>query len=794
MSATPALVQRLARRVFVIRRRFGRWARRSRFWPKIEAVLAVALILTTISSYILLTGGGTRPRYTLTSDNRILTVLLVNAGLLLFTAFFVVRRILILSSNRKRGLAGARLHARMTRLFAILAVVPTIIVAAYATLLFDYSSSPWTGKQINLILSNAENVARAYVDETRQRIRSETIAMGRDLRGPALFETVEKLGDRVQVQAALRNLSEAYVFRKDSDRQLPVALAASDFWTSTQESKALRTEDVDLQIRVTRPGEVIFWSGPNDERPEIIRAIVQINQQPMLYLVVGREISADVFAQADTTRRALQDYQSWNERRRTLQRQFMVVLAVLSLLILLAAIWAALYSADSMIAPIGRMVRAAERVAKGDLGARVAVRGEPDDLGILAKTFNRMTSQLQAQTGALMSANEQLDERRRFTEAVLSGVSAGVLGLDGKGIITLPNSSAATLLEMESTWLTGQPLEAAMPEAVSLFEEARRSDQKSASGLVTINQQAGQKILMMQISADGQEAVARGYVVTFDDVTDSIANQRRAAWSDVARRIAHEIKNPLTPIQLSAERLRRKYLKEIHTEPDVFIACTDTIIRQVADLRRMVDEFSSFARMPKPVFRKENIVEVIRQVIFQQELVAPTVEMSFNHHGSPVFIFCDSRQLAQAFTNIIKNACEAIAARAEAEGDFQKKIDIHLKQQEDLVELVITDNGIGLPMELREKITEPYVTTRPKGTGLGLAIVKKTVEDHFGTLTLDDAPEGGTSVKIQFNTALALAHQEKLASAQAEPEADRASLTYQSVPIETPKMKVSYGS
>jgi two-component system, NtrC family, nitrogen regulation sensor histidine kinase NtrY len=795
MSETPSLAQRLARRVFVIRRRFGRWARRSRFWPKIEAGLAVALILTTISSYILLTGGGTRPRDTLTSDTRILTVLLLNAGLLLVTAFFVVRRILILTSNRKRGLAGARLHARMTRLFAILAVVPTIIVAAYATLLFDYSSSPWTGKQINLILSNAENVARAYVDETRQRIRSETIAMGRDLRGPVLSESVEKLGDRVQVQAALRNLSEAYVFRKEEGRQLPVALAASDFWTGTQENKALRSEDVDLHIRETRPGEVIFWSGPNDERPEIIRAIVQINQQPRLYLVVGREISSDVFAQADTTRRALQDFQSWNERRRTLQKQFMVVLAVLSLLILLAAIWAALYSADTMIAPIGRMVRAAERVAKGDLGARVAVRGEPDDLGILAKTFNRMTSQLQAQTGALMSANEQLDERRRFTEAVLSGVSAGVLGLDGKGVITLPNRSAAALLELDSDWLTGQPLEAAMPEAVSLFEEARGSAQKSASGLVTINHATGQKILMMQISADGQEDVARGYVVTFDDVTDSIANQRRAAWSDVARRIAHEIKNPLTPIQLSAERLRRKYLKEIQTEPEVFVACTDTIIRQVNDLRRMVDEFSSFARMPKPVFRKENIVEVIRQVIFQQELAAPTVQMSFNHDGKSVPIYCDSRQLAQAFTNIIKNACESIAARTESGADFHKKIDIQLQQNDELVDLVISDTGIGLPTDIRETITEPYVTTRPKGTGLGLAIVKKIVEDHFGTLSLEDAPDGGASVRIQFNKALAQAHHEKLASLQTESDSDRNVVPLTSMTsTETPEKKVSYGS
>jgi two-component system, NtrC family, nitrogen regulation sensor histidine kinase NtrY len=790
MVDQTSLPNRLGRSAFVARRRFGRWARRNRFWPKIEAALAIALILTTVSSYVLLTGGGSRQQGTLTSDNRILAVLLVNAGLLLFTAFFVARRVMILAANRRRGLAGARLHARMTRLFAILAVVPTIIVAAYATLLFEYSSSPWTGKQVSLILSNAENVARAYVDETRQRIRAEALAMGRDLRGAAVGSTPEELGDRVQVQAALRNLSEAYVFEKDKRAQLPVALAASDFWSGTQADKALKSEEVDARISETRLGEVIFWSGPNEERPEIIRAVLQINQSPNLYLVVGRQISADVFAQADTTRRALQDFQAWNERRRTLQRQFMVVLAVLSLLILLAAIWAALYSADTMIAPIGRLVRAAERIGKGDLGARVAVRGEPDDLGILARTFNRMTSQLQVQTGALMSANAQLDARRRFTEAVLSGVSAGVLGLDDQGVITLPNSSASILLNMDAAWLTGQPLVVAIPEAVQLFEEARISLQKSASGLVTINRDAGQKILMMQISADGQETASHGFVVTFDDMTEAIANQRRAAWSDVARRIAHEIKNPLTPIQLSAERLRRKYLKEIKTDPEIFVACTDTIIRQVNDLRRMVDEFSSFARMPKPVFREENIIEMIRQVVFLQELSAPGVAISFKPSDTAVMLYCDSRQLAQALSNIIKNASEAIQAHQESGLAFEQRIDISLKAGLEHVDLVIADTGIGLPAELREKLTEPYVTTRPKGTGLGLAIVKKIVEDHFGVLTIEDIAEGGARVKISFSKQKALEFQERNLKSQAAAEANVVSIT-----TATPhEKKVGYGA
>jgi two-component system, NtrC family, nitrogen regulation sensor histidine kinase NtrY len=758
----------LARRFIVERRRFGRWARHRRFWTKVEVAAAVALIITTLTSYVLLTGGSASPTETLTSDRRILTVLMINAGLLLFTAFFVGRRILILSANRKRGLAGARLHARMTRLFAILAIVPTVVVAAYATLLFDYSSSPWTGKQINQVFANAENVARAYVDETRQRIRAEAVAMGRDIRQPSLNASPKELGDFVQAQTALRNLSEAYIFQKTPGEPAPLVLAASDFWSTIKPDAALSADEASAHISETKSGEVIFWSGPNDTRPDIIRAVLQINKSPNLYLIVGRQISADVFQQADTTRRALQDYQTWNQRRKVLQRQFTVVLAVLSLLILLAAVWAALYSADMMIAPIGRLVRAAERVAKGDLGARVSVRGEPDDLGVLAKSFNRMTSQLQMQTGALIAANEQLDVRRRFTEAVLSGVSAGVLGLDREGIITLPNSSAASLLDMDSNWLTGQPLFVAIPEAINLLNEAQASVLKTAAGLVTINRDSGQKMLMMQISTDIQDGILQGYVVTFDDVTEAIANQRRAAWSDVARRIAHEIKNPLTPIQLSAERLKRKYLKEIQTDPDVFLACTDTIIRQVNDLRRMVDEFSSFARMPKPVFNQENLVEILRRVIFQMELGSPSVKFSFVVPQKPVPIFCDSRQIAQALTNILKNATEAIQSKIDSGEVFVPEISIHLFQDESRVRLTIEDNGVGIPLDLKEKLTEPYVTTRQKGTGLGLAIVKKIVEDHFGQLIIENLPVGGARMCMVFNTEKAAAYQLQLQSDTAE--------------------------
>jgi two-component system, NtrC family, nitrogen regulation sensor histidine kinase NtrY len=593
-------------------RRARRGLHQPKFWFRLEGLLAITLILTTLGSYLLLSGsiGG---RDSIAGDNRLLVILGLNATLLLLTSFFVLRRIYIITQNRKRGLAGSRLHARMTRVFAVLAVVPTVLVAAYATLLFDYSSSPWMGQQISRMLSGAEKVADAYINETEQRLRADAATMKLDLEKPLTILSPTALGDFVQRQTAFRNLDEAFVFEISRADGSPLVLAGSDFWSSAQSSLALQSADVAARVPSMQPQELITWLGPDANRPRIMRVMLRMQGEAPRFLVVGRQVSSAIVVQADRTRSAMSEYKDWNERRRALQRQFMGVLAVLAFLILLAAIWAALYSADQIVEPIGKLIRTAELVGKGDFKARVPVRGEPDDLAVLAKTFNRMTSQLQGQTQALISANEQLDIRRRFTEAVLSGVSAGVLGIDSDGVITLPNVSAENLLEMNSKYLIGQSIAAAIPDALPLIEEARLSEKRTANGLVAIHRDSGEKLLMVRVTAEENENSVIGFVVTFDDVTEAVANQRRAAWSDVARRIAHEIKNPLTPIQLSAERLRRKYLKDIVHDRDIFINCTDTIIRQVNDLRRMVDEFSSFARMPRPVFNHESVNEVIRQ-------------------------------------------------------------------------------------------------------------------------------------------------------------------------------------
>jgi two-component system nitrogen regulation sensor histidine kinase NtrY len=405
---------------------------------------------------------------------------------------------------------------------------------------------------------------------------------------------------------------------------------------------------------------------------------------------------------------------------------------------LLAAIWLGLWAANRLVRPISSLIGAAERVTAGDLKAQAEVERDDDEVGVLGRAFNRMVSQLDAQRTALVSANRQNDERRRFTEAVLGGVSAGVIGLDHDGMITIVNRAAARLLNSAPEELEGQHYSESVPELAGLIRRAIAEPVGRAGGEVTVKRGSTTRALSVQVSSE-RGTDSSGYVATFDDITDLVSAQRTAAWADVARRIAHEIKNPLTPIQLSAERLKRKYAGEVTTDPDVFAQCTDTIIRQVGDIERMVNEFSSYARMPTPVMRRENAQELIQQAVFLQRVAHPQIAYETRVPKQPVYLECDGRLVAQALTNVLKNAGEGVSARFAKGDDAPGRIVIALEPGDDRIVFRITDNGIGLPHEDRDRLTEPYVTTRAKGTGLGLAIVRKILEDHGGELILQDA-------------------------------------------------------
>jgi two-component system nitrogen regulation sensor histidine kinase NtrY len=408
---------------------------------------------------------------------------------------------------------------------------------------------------------------------------------------------------------------------------------------------------------------------------------------------------------------------------------------VVAMLILLAAVWLGLWAASRIVRPIGRLAGAAERVSQGDLRVRVDVGKGDDEIGALSETFNHMTSEIEARRQELMDANLQLDARRRFTEAMLAGVSAGVVGLDNEGRVTLINRTASRLLGIRPEDVETRHYSECMPELAGLIHRAISEGGSKTAGQVDVRRQGALRHLNVQVSSEG---ASHGFVVTFDDITDLVSAQRTAAWADVARRIAHEIKNPLTPIQLSAERLKRKYAREVSTEPEVFTQCTDTIIRQVGDIGRMVDEFSSFARMPAPVIRTQDAQELVRQAVFLQRVAQPQIVFEVNTPPGPVMMDCDGRLVSQALTNVLKNAAEAIGARVSGGNAVPGRIHIDVSVKTGRVRIAIHDNGIGLPHENRHRLTEPYVTTRAKGTGLGLAIVRKILEDHGGELILED--------------------------------------------------------
>jgi len=461
-----------------------------------------------------------------------------------------------------------------------------------------------------------------------------------------------------------------------------------------------------------------------------------------IYLYATRDSGSTAFSNVERAQKVLSDYDIFAAQSRALQLRFNILLFVGSLLLVGVAVYIALKVADWMVRPVNELVMAARRITAGDLSARVTSPQSRDEIGTLAAAFNRMTQRLEAQTGALVAANSQLDERRAFIEAILSGVSAGVLSVDREGIILLLNSSAAALLVREGDDPVGRPLTEISPELASLITS------EDGAGIVQIRAHGDVRTLAVKVSED-----ASRHILTFDDITQQLSDQRRAAWSDVARRIAHEIKNPLTPIQLAAERLQRRYAEEVTSDRATFTRLTGTIVRQVGDLRRIVDEFSSFARMPKPVFRRERIDDIARHALFLHEVAHPDIRFQYHSTDSDAELVCDRRQLGQALTNIVKNAVEAIEPKTPSDGDdWRGQVSMSVEHDGGNLLIAVQDNGIGLPPE-RERILEPYMTTRTKGTGLGLAIVKKIVEEHMGEIRFDDADGGGARVALRFPVA-----------------------------------------
>ncbi len=715
--------------------RLSRLAERWRVGRILAAALPVLSIAAGITTYVALTGTQSlagNPSY-------VLLLLNIDLILLLALAIVVARRFVRLWSERRRGSAGSRLHVRLSVMFGLVAVAPTIIVLLFSVLFFDFGIQSWFSERVGNTLEEARAAAQGYLTEHQENIRADVLRMARDLnRDAAILETNPRLlNQALNLQAQLRGLTEAIVF--DGAGKV---LARSGL------VYALEFEPIDSSyMESARAGEVPIFVNDSDDR---VRALVRLDSFLDAYLFVGRFVDATVLAHTERTREAVNEFYNLKAKSADIQISFTLIFLVVALLLVTAAVWLGLNVATGLSQPISELITAVDRIRGGDLSVRVRELPPDDEIGSLSHAFNLMTDQLDAQRRDLVDANRQLDERRQFTETVLSGVSAGVIGLDRNGRVNLPNRSATRLLGIEAQDMLGKPLEELVPEMAGLLTEARRHGPAPIEAQIKVGRRGEIRTLMVAVAVEELKGRTIGFVITFDDVSDLLAAQWKGAWADVARRIAHEIRNPLTPIQLSAERLKRKYLEEITSDRETFKICTDTIIRQVDEIGRMIEEFSNFARMPEPVLRLENLNEICRQAMFLQRNAHSDITFVTELPDQPAYANCDGHQIGQVVTNLLQNAVDAMERRKEP-ADAGPRIALRLLRRDDVTMVIeVEDNGPGLPAEGRERLTEPYVTTHSKGTGLGLAIVRKIMEDHGGTLLLGDAPDGGALISVEF--------------------------------------------
>ena len=721
--------------------RFRLWSRRVGLGRKMAYTLAAAAVASGLATVATMTGSsplGPDPK-------TVLLLLYLDAVLLLLLAVVVARRLVNVWAERRQGLAGSRLHVRLVFLFSVVAVTPAILVAVFSALFLNFGIQAWFNERVRTAVEESQAVARAYLHEHQQNIRADALAMANDLNRDAtsLMRNRARFNQILSAQAGLRSLPEAMVL--DGDGR---TLARSRFSLS-MELERLFARD----LKTAATGEVVVLTGGQEDR---VRALVKLNGFADAYLLVGRFIESRVLEHIERTDKAVTQYKSLEKRRKGIQITFVMIFVVVALLLLLAAVWVGLNLATQLARPISNLITVAERVGKGDLTARVEASAASHEIGILSRAFNRMTSQIDTQQRGLVEANRQLGERTRFTETVLAGVSAGVIGLDDQGRIHLPNRSASELLATDLARAIGTGLDTAVPEMAQLLDVVRNRPDRPHQAEINVIRQDRALNLIVSMAAESLDGRVIGYVVTFDDITELLSAQRTAAWADVARRIAHEIKNPLTPIRLSAERLIRKYLKQIEDDPKTFSDCVETIVRQVEDIGRMVDEFSSFARMPQATLKPENLSEICRQAAFFERARHPATNYDLDLGDEDIRISCDRRQVNQALTNMFKNAAESIEARAAQNdpglsGTILLRLHREPAQGGGRVIVAMEDNGLGLPEEQRDRLTEPYVTTRDKGTGLGLAIVRKIMEDHDGEVILENRTENGARISLVFH-------------------------------------------
>ncbi len=712
------------------RRRLPRW---------IGLAIVICAVVTSVTSFLVLTGQTpVEPTPLVVRSagiaNGLIAVLLIGIVAYEAAGLWIARR---------RGRAAARLHVRIVLLFSLIAATPAILMLVIASVTLNMGLDRWFGGRVPAIIDTSRAVAQAYVEEHSRQLALDLLAISAEFNRvtPDIDANARAIQGYLTNQARLRGLSSIQLIRRDRGLIL-------EGETSSEEAVPRAPESIFADLDSGQPA--VLAPGTTN----LVGGVLKLANFDDVYLYLSRPLDPRVTRNLRLTEENAAEYAALEANQFGVQLAFGVVFAGVALVVLLSAIWIGLGFAGSLVSPIRRLINASQEIAGGNLNVRVPVRSSTGDISVLADTFNTMVGQVKSQRDELVAANVQMDQRRRFTEAVLSGVSAGVIGLNGEGQVTLANRSALEALGLEETDLVGHLLGDVIPALRNVLDVARQRGRGPARDQVQIVRDGEPRTFNVQVTQEGVGAQGDdGLVVTLDDITDLTAAERRSAWADVARRIAHEIKNPLTPIQLSAERLKRRFGERVEEgDRAVFDQCTETIVRQVGDIRRMVDEFSGFARMPRPVMADRDLNEIVREAVFLQEVSQPNIRFDLRLPEHPVVAQVDHRLLTQALTNIVKNATESIEAVRLGENE-PGLIIVSVSVDGDNAIIDVEDNGKGLPREDREKLLEPYMTTREKGTGLGLAIVRKIMEEHSGTIMLLDAravADGGRGACVRL--------------------------------------------
>ncbi len=718
---------------------FGSVPQRRRLVSALGLALVVVAPLCAIFTYYLATSG----QGLVTGRSNLLRVMLViDFCLALALIAIIAWRIATLVLARRARSAGSRLHLRMVRMFTIIAVAPALLLGLFAAISVTVTLESWLNDRVGGVVRNSVQIAESFVKERHQTIRLDASVLSAEIARISPFGSPRPadLVDAMVRVSTQRRLTEVYVI--DSTGKI-IARGPNSYLFLYQAPD-------ERHLKQTKRGEVYVYE---DQRTDAIRALAPLDGMLDAYLYIARPVDGEAARVLAETRSLAREYERLEAQRGDMQILFAVLYIGFAIIIVSVAIWLGIWVADRLARPIGRLAGAADRVARGDLNARVHEEHGDDEIATLSRAFNRMTGQVQLQRDALLDVNDELDQRRRFTEAVISGVTAGVVGLDAEGRVDLMNGSVSQIVGTTENIQRITDFEPLLPGIRDLVDRSQASPLGVSEGRVMRMSEEGEREYLVRVTCQRGDAGVEGYVLTLDDMTALVSAQRLAAWGDVAQRVAHEIRNPLTPIQLSAERLRRKFGVQIGDNRPVFDQCVDTIVRQVGQIRRMVEEFSNFARMPKPEFATTSLDVLFGEILALHSAEYPDITFEQQPQKTGIVIECDRGLMSQAFTNLVRNAAQSLLAHIEMDTSASPgRIVISTTVEKDHLLIDVIDNGPGFPRREREKLTEPYVTTRKGGTGLGLAIVRRIVEEHDGTVMLKDA-EGqanGAQVRIRL--------------------------------------------